>query len=168
MHGPVCLGRAEREHYGDHRRLVAVDRDRLRLRAGLPRPRKQANGAALVNELDYAEITGVTDSEDVVVVPKATAGLVWTAAGDTDLDVTYDAVGATTEPTSGDPLSVKTFQLILEKLDPLDPSTVLKSMTLNHCCLVAGSYGEGDEADKISFQVLSFSKRPVFTDGAVS
>lgn len=127
---------------------------------------KLANGATPASAGEYAEAEGTIDERDVVKVAKAAAFDVFQAAADTDLDVVYDAVGATTHSDASCSTTVKYLELIWEQLSA-NKQTVLKSYQLTKVVISNVQIQEGDEANTIGFQFAALDKRFTVTNGAV-
>lgn len=127
---------------------------------------KLAAGATPAAAGEFAEALGAADERDVVKVGKAAAFDVFQAAADTDLDVVYDAVGASTLSDPSCSTTVKYLELIWEQLSA-DKQTVLKSYQLKQCAVTTYSPQEGDEANTISFSFEALDKRFTVVDGPI-
>lgn len=127
-----------------------------------------AAGATPSSTGEYAEPIGVVDASTGVTRAAATADF-YPPAADTDVNVTYDAVGKSTVGAydATCPSPVFHFEILFEKLNPADQSQVLKTYQWTQCVLDQASYQEGDK-DQVSFSVQALDRFPVITDGAVS
>jgi len=111
---------------------------------------------------DYSEDTGAIDREDAIV---ASTFQVLMPAADTDLEVTYDAVGGSTRDLElgacGD--DVKTLAIFLDIYDPCDPNAVVETYELRHAAVNEISFEEGDDFDTLSFSGFALIRRPIVT-----
>ena len=94
---------------------------------------------------EHSENLGVEDVEGVIVVPAAAAFDVFPEAANTDVNITYDAVGITTLVIANCPIDVKTLDLKFDVLDPSDLVTVLETYELDAAYLTEPAFEEGDE-----------------------
>lgn len=102
---------------------------------------KLAAGGTPSSDGEHAENVGTEDIEGVVVV---SAFDVQMPAADTDLNVTYDAVGVTTWD-GVTPTDVKTMDLFFDVLSPADLTTVLETYELLKAYTTEPAFEEGDE-----------------------
>lgn len=118
---------------------------------------KLAPGSTPATDGEHAENVGALDVEDVLSV---SAFDIFMPAADVDVNVTFDAIGASTldDGTS----DVKTLDLIFEVLDPgqpISPGTVVETYNLISSTMTEESFEEGDEFDTVSISGLAFILR---------
>lgn len=118
---------------------------------------KGAAGSTPSSDDNYSEITGTVDIEDVTVVPASAGSNFYPAAGTTEVNVSYDAVGASTgSPTCDD---MKQLTLVYEILDPTDLSTVKHTFTFAKCVPINPQFGEGEDANVLTVTLQNFESR---------
>ena len=129
-------------------------------------PGADMEGVLKVNKT--ASNTGVIAGSSSTANP---ALFYFTPAGETTLNIQYDAVGKGTIGTDDCSGSRKTFVLVLQVFDPCDPpsatntavGTVLETYTLDDAYLTSMTFTEGDEFDEISFSGRSLKNKCVIT-----
>jgi len=115
-------------------------------------PNEYAEAAKTRDDLEGVEMVG--DAEAVVAVVGTCD--IYPDTADTDMDVVYDAIGRSTlDPGISD---VKTFDLILEKLDVAlaDQGTIDETYTLADAVVENVEQAEGDEYDTVSFTGFAY------------
>ena len=124
---------------------------------------KLANGTTPTADGEYSESAGTLDVNDVISVP-ATNGLnVQTPAGVTEIDFTYDAVGASSfEPDCSD---IKTVELCYEIVDPADLVTVVQRWELKNVVVESVTFSEAEDFTTIAFEGIAYVLRPEVTLG---
>lgn len=133
-------------------------------------------GVAPTTGGEFSENLGTSDVELVIAVPKAGAAPggfnIWMPAADTDVDLTYDGVGESQDPSgvlaAGACVgSIKYFRLRLDLYDPCDPpstldlslGTVVERHTIEFCWLTEDGFAENEEADEASFTGQSLARK---------
>jgi hypothetical protein len=125
---------------------------------------------------DFSESLGASNVERVIAVAAADGLNVQPAAGDVDVDFTYDAVGRSTlDPASvaagACTGSINFFRLVLLIYDPCDPpstndltiGTVVERIEIDQAWLDENSFSENEEADEISFSGQSLIEKVSIT-----
>jgi len=129
---------------------------------------KLANGVTPSGDGEYAELAGAlrggAEQDEVTSGQfKAQPGV-----ADTDMDVVYDAVGGSTldgpdvVSSVADPRAesdVRTFLLLLEKMDPARNWIVDEVYELNHASVENVEQAEGDEYDTVSFTGIAYVRK---------
>ena len=147
----------------------AYEQDSLAAASGEAISTKIANGSTPSSANEFAEAVKTRDDlEDVAMVGDA-EGLpvvggtadIFPAAADTDMDVVYNAIGRSTlDPGASD---VKTFKILLEKLDPALPTIVDETYELTHAVVESVEQAEGDEYDTVTFNGFAYVKKATIT-----
>lgn len=127
-------------------------------------PTKLPNGATPAANGEYAEPVGTADEESIVAVVDFD---IFTNAGDSDVNITYDAIGVTTLKSDGCAPARKTFQLILEELNAAR-DTVIESYALQNARVVSITQSERDDANRVRFEGVALDTEVTIVDGAVS
>jgi len=128
---------------------------------------KLANGATPSSDGEFAELVGALNSEGEIVEVNPGQFQVQPGAADTDMLVTFDAVGKSTlDPKGVLPPSCeadrRTLLIVLEKINVAREDKVDEVYELNHATLETVEQAEGDEFDLLTFTGLAYvTKVPV-------
>jgi len=120
---------------------------------------KLAIGAVPAVAGEYSENAGVVDENSVTV---ATSFEVFMPAADTDINVSYGAVGASDTPAASCS-DVKTYLLKFDLFDPCNPSNIEFTYELPKSTMTEFTLAEGDDFDTVSFSGKSLVIRPTVT-----
>lgn len=118
---------------------------------------KLANDATPSGDNEYAEAAGTADIEGVTVVPASASSSFYPPAATTSVNVSYDAVGASTGSATCD--DVKQLTLVYELLDPTDLSTAKHTFTFAKCVPINPQFSEGEDANTLSVTLQNIESR---------
>lgn len=123
---------------------------------------KLAAGVTPTSAGEYSEDVGAADEEGVIV---ATTFEVFPPVADTDVNISYGAVGTSTTPDSACS-DVKTLKLKFDLVNPCDPqggANVEFTYEFEFAALTSFTVAEGDEFDTVSFEGVARQIRPTVT-----
>jgi len=121
---------------------------------------------------EFSEELGAADVEGTIAVTAASGFNIFMPVADVDVDIVYDAVGLSQDPSgllaagacAG---SIKYFRLRLDIYDPCNPPStidlaagiVVERFTLDFAFLTEDSFSENEEANEVSFSGQSIADK---------